>query len=174
MSLVNSREIDWDGNCIFENGKVVRFRHQDQRNSFSMRPIPQNEDTQKMARNALLTLDNALKPATTDEIALSVKKLSLHCGMQDKSPLDVKFMFMDYCVDLKDYPIGLIDEACKSYRQQSSGNEFMPSSGKLISMMESKYYKMIFLKKRVEKILGIDEVKKLPLSLWEEIDQVVR
>jgi len=152
---VNNTNIDWDGNCEFDaNGKVVRFLRESLSNSYSMRPIPKTEAVMVDARNASKMLDSVMQPVTRDQIVIAIKKLSLHCGMQAKSPEDVKFMMTDYCQDLTEYPVSLINEACETYRKLPDGNSFMPSSGKLISLMSHKYQKMKFLRTRIDKILG--------------------
>ena len=49
----------------------------------------------------------------------------------------------------------LIADACEAYRKLPEGNQFMPSSGKIIGLLNDKWWKIKFLKQRIEKILGI-------------------
>jgi len=171
--------IDWDGNCEFdENGVVVRFKKPNPANSFSMRPIPQTDAVLSDAKAAKATLDVALRPPAKQELALIVKKLSLHCGMQKKAPEEVNLLFADYWEDLKAYPKFLIEEACQKYRLLPEGNDFMPSSGKLVSMMAEKLAKLNFIRRRVDKILGlqVDDTKpkqNKPVSLSEALDKIL-
>ncbi len=120
-----------------------------------MQPIPQGLKAISEAGIAKASLDKIMRPATYEQMAIAFKKLSLHCGKTNKNEEDIRAMFNDYCIDLKKYPITLINEACEAYRKLPEGNEFMPSSGKLIALMSVKWAKMNFLKSRIEKILGI-------------------
>ncbi len=176
LNLIKNNDVDWDDNCIFENGKVTGFKRDLVTNNYRMRPIPRGDKAINDAKEAAKILDVALRPATPNQIAVAVKKLSLHCGMQAKAPEEVKYMFQDYCNDLGKYPIQLIEDACAQYRQLPEGNNFMPSSGTLISMMNEKYHKMQFLKVRIDKILGTHvEIKRenRTLSLNEALNQLV-
>ena len=158
MSLINNSNIDWNGNCRFdEKGEIIEFVHSSPNNHYGLKPVPKTDAVLKDAREAEKLLSSIMQPATKDQIAIAVKKLSLHCGMQAKAPEEVKSMFMDYCRDLAEYPKVLIDESCEIYRKQPDGNNFMPSSGKLISLINGKYHKMKFLRSRIEKILGTHE-----------------
>ena len=178
VSLINDRDVDWDGNCEFdENGKVVGFKVPSQSNHLRMRPIPKNEELLKDVREADKLLASVMKPATRDEIGIMIKKLSLHCGMQAKAPEEVKFMFLDYCNDLAEYPKALINEACEKYRKLPEGNNFLPSSGKLISLMSEKYHKLKFMRQRINKILGKEAPKpqkeNKELSFLESLEFVI-
>lgn len=153
--MVTNKDIDWDGNCEFENGKVVGFKVDKQTNHYHMRPIPCGEKAVNEAKQASIILDAIMKPATREQVAIAWKKLSLHCGMQGKSTAEINSLVADYYHDLKDYPIKLIEEACEAYRKLPEDNNFMPTTGKLISMMSEKYYKMKFLRTRIDKILGL-------------------
>lgn len=156
LSLINNRDIDWDGNCVFdEDGKVVEFKTQSSSNHYRMRPVPKTDAVMRDAFEADRLLSSIMQPATGDQIALAIKKLALHCGLQGKAPEEVQYMFLDYCHDLAEYPVVLINEACATYRKLPEGNNFLPSSGKLISLMQGKYSKMKFMRKRINQILGL-------------------
>ena len=152
--------IDWEGNCHFVNGKVDSFKTASTRNNFGMVPIPNDEEILRDARQAARTLAGVMKPATREQIALSIKRLSLHCGMQAKAPEEVRYMFADYCRDLADYPAAMIEEACAKYRQRPGGNSFLPASGVLIEIMAPKMRKVALLQSRINKILGIEAPSK--------------
>ena len=157
---MGNKNIDWEGNCEFdENGKVSGFKKQSSSNSYSMVPIPNGEKLLEDARDAEKVLASIMQTASGAEIAVAIKKLSLHCGMQAKAPDDVKHMFVDYCQALAEYPKVLIDEACAHYRKLPEGNNFLPSSGKLISLMSSKYHNMKGMQKREDQILGKYQAK---------------
>ena len=153
--MTNSN-IDWEGNCEFdEAGKVVKFIIPKSTNHFRMMPIPKDDETLQEAKEADLILQAIMQGATREQVAVCIKRLSLHCGMQAKAPEEVKHLFLDYCNDLASYPVKLIEDACKEYRTSVEGNQFMPSSGKLISMIEPKFRKMKLLRQRIDKILGV-------------------
>lgn len=170
--------IDWEGVCNFdENGKLESFKSATSpQNKSWLRPIPKDDKTLQEAKIADLTLKAIMKPATREQVAISIKRLSLHCGMQAKAPEEVKYLFLDYCNDLASYPIKLIEDACKAYRTSAEGNQFMPSSGKLISMIEPEYRKYRKLRIRVDKILGTQEEPKQrqnkTVSLSEALTQL--
>lgn len=152
---MSSQDIDWDGNCVFdENGKVVDFKIQSAGNHSRMRPIPKVEALIKDAKEADKLLSSIMQPATKEQISVIMKKLALHCGLQNKAPNEVASLINDYCYDLAEYPAALIDEAGTRYRKLPEGNNFMPSSGKLISLMQPKFSKMKFMRKRIDQILG--------------------
>ena len=177
MNLINDKDIDWEGNCIFENGKVVGFKHESTSNHKHMLPIPKAEWLVNSANVAMMALEAIMQPATPDQIAIEVKKLSLHCGKTNKTPEEVKYMTMDYYNDLKGYPIKLIAEACQKYRTLPEKNEFMPNSGKLIALMAVKWHKMKFLKERINKILGThrepERKRNEVLSLDEALEAII-
>lgn len=177
MNLLNDKDIDWDGNCIFEDGKVVGFKIERASNHKYMMPIPQYDWLVNSAKEASKTLDAIMQNATKEQIITEIKKLSLHCGKVNKMPEETKYMFMDYCKDLESYPIKLISEACDKYRKQAEGNEFMPSSGKLIALMEDKWHKMKFLRQRIDKILGTyappQQKQNRVLSVDEALEQLI-
>jgi len=175
---MKNHNIDWSGNCEFdENGKVTGFKVPSTSNHFGMIPIPNDEKTMQDAREADRVLNSVMQPATKDQIAIAIKKLSLHCGLQAKAPSEVKSMFVDYCYDLRGYPKALIDEACRLYRQMPEGNSFMPSSGKLISLINEKYHKMKFMRSRIDKILGKDKPEpkreNKAISLMDALDDLL-
>lgn len=154
---------------------MVGFKTELSTNSFRMVPIPKSDKAVNDAKEALKIIDAALTPATPNQIAVAVKKLSLHCGMQNKAPEEVKYMFQDYCNDLGSFPIQLIEDACASYRKLPQGNNFMPSSGQLIAMMAEKQKKLQFLKTRVNKILGVEVERKenRGVSLMDVLNSLV-
>ena len=156
LKQITSRDIDWDGSCEFDgNGKVVKFIKPSSANHFRMLPIPKDDNTINEAKQADLILKGIMKSATKDQIGICIKRLSLHCGMQAKTPEEVKSLFLDYCNDLEIYPIKLIEDACAQYRTMPQGNSFMPSSGQLLTLIDPQYNKMRLLKKRIDKILGV-------------------
>lgn len=175
--MLNDKDIDWEGNCIFEDGKVAGFKTEKASNHKYMMPIPQFDWLQESAKIASKQLDGFMYPATPDQIGIEIKKLSLHCGKSNKSQEETKYMFMDYCKDLESYPIKLISEACDKYRKQAEGNEFMPSSGKLIALMADKWHKMKLLRQRIDKILGTSapphQKQNRVLSLDEALEQLI-
>lgn len=177
LKLLSNQEVDWDGVCNFEDGKVVSFKYDLPSNHRQMRPIPQSDKAKQDAKIALSVLEGLMKPATSDQIAIAVKRLSLHCGMQAKAPEDVKSMFLDYCHDLKKYPIKLLEDACAKYRTMPEGNQFMPNSGQLMALMHEKYTKMLFMKIRIDKILGTyvspEPKQNRVLSLDEALDRLM-
>jgi hypothetical protein len=155
--VLGSKSIDWDGVCKFdEHGNFEGYASPtNPKNNKYLRPIPSAEKSISEARRTKAILTEALKPPHESEMMVELKKLSLHCGLQNKAPEEVMHMFDDYLEDLKDYPYKLLREACKKYRTLPEGNNFMPSSGKLISLMADKYHKLKFLQSRVDKILGL-------------------
>ncbi len=177
VNMLNDRDIDWDNNCNFEGKKVINFRTNKATNHYHMRPIPQSEDTIKAANEALRTLEAVMQPATMEQVAIAFKKLHVTCGKQNRNPEEMKYMFTDYYKDLDKYPIKLIEEACEVYRTLPEGNEFMPTSGRLISLMTEKWNKMLFMKIRINKILGLhnepESKQNRALSLNEALDKLL-
>ena len=160
LNLINSKNIDWDGNCVFDdNGKIVEFKTQSTNNHYGLKPIPKSDAAMRDAIEADKLLESIMRPATHEQIAIAIKKLALHCGLQGKAPEEVQYMFIDYCQDLAEYPKSLIDGACAEYRKLPEGNNFLPSSGKLISLMQPKFSKMKFMRKRINQILGLSNEK---------------
>ena len=152
QTLLTDSRIDWLDNCIFKDGKVVDFKIHTASNSFQMRPVPQSEQAKIDAKVALESVQKQLKPATPDQIAICLKRLSLHCGMQYKSENDYKHILLDYIKDLKDYSFFSIAWACAEYRLQVEGNNFLPKSGVLVEKMKTKQF---FLKRTEQKLLRI-------------------
>ena len=172
---LGSKHIDWNGNCIFDDsGKVTGFRIQSQANRFDMLPIPTDKQSLIDAREADRMLSAIMTPATYEQISLSLKRLSLHCGLQAKAPEEVKSMIMDYCFDLGRYPTKLIEQACTEYRTSPSLKKFMPSSGELIGMIKPKYEKMESLRIRIDKVLGNYRDKKQTNSGEKSLSDLIK
>lgn len=153
-NILNDNDIDWDDNCIFENGKVVGFKKDKASNHRQMRPIPKGERAINESLEAKRYLDSQMQPVTKEQFAVIFKKLHILSGKQNRSPEEMKYMFNDYYADLSKYPAKLIESACAAYRKLPEGNEFMPTSGKLISLMADEWAKLLFQKSRVDKILN--------------------
>lgn len=147
-------DIDWDGSCIFENGKVIGFKIARASNHYQMRPIPNSDKAINDARQSKQILESIMRPSTMEQIATVFKRLHIVSGKQNRSAEEMKYMFTDYYADLGKYPIKLIENACAAYRRLPEGNEFMPTSGKLISLMAEEWAKLLFQKSRVDKILN--------------------
>ncbi len=76
------------------------------------------------------------KPAPAKEATYELKKLSCHCAMQNRDVNDFAMMLDDYLTDLEEYPIDLIQNACRIYRNDSSKeSDFFPRPGKLKVLM---------------------------------------
>lgn len=175
--MLNDKDIDWEGNCIFEGKNVVGFKINLPTNHRHMKPIPYSERALNDAKIALQTLEGIMQPATREQIAIAIKKLSLFFGMSKMSPNESSSFLADYYYDLKKYPIKLIEEACAAYRMLPEGNDFMPRSGKLITLMAEKYSKMQFMKIRINKILGTyiapEHKQNKETSLSEALDKLM-
>lgn len=179
VNLINNKNIDWNGDCEFdENGEVTGFKRDLPTNSYRLQPIPKSDKLLTDARNAERLLASVMQPATKNQIAIAIKKLSLHCGLQAKAAQEVQSMFTDYCHDLEKYPKLLIDKACTEYRTLPEGNNFMPSSGKLISLMSGQYNKLKFLQLRIDQILGKSEPKKerenKSISIMDALENIIK
>ena len=176
LNLLINKDIDWDGDCVFENGAVAKFKTEKTSNHWRMRPIPQGLKARNEALEAKERLEKIMRPATKDQISICLKKLSLHCGMQNKAPNEVSAMVADYLYDLAKYPVILLEEACATYRAAPEGNQFMPRSGQLVTLMKDKYHKMKFLQMRIDKILGLyvepAQKQNKALSLNEILDRL--
>ncbi len=174
--MLNNKDIDWDGNCVFEGEKVTGFKNQVATNHWHMRPIPCGERAINDAKEAKKTLEAVMQPITFEQMMVIFKKLYLVVGKQTRTPEEMKYMFNDYYADLKTYPTKLIEEACELYRKLPDDNQFMPTSGRLIALMGAKWAKMNFLKSRIEKILGVymapTQKQNRTLSLDEALDKL--
>jgi hypothetical protein len=179
LAVLDSRNIDWEGICKFdENGNFVNYNSPtNPKNNRYLKPIPSGERAMEEARRTKAILEEALKPPHPSLMMVELKKLSLHCGLQNKAPEEVAHMFDDYIEDLQDYPYKLLREACQKYRLLPEGNNFMPSSGKLVALMSDKYHKLKFLERRVNQILGLCEAEKTRenrgLSLNEALERIL-
>ena len=156
VRICQNTNIDWNGNCQFDDDvKVIVFNTSSTKNSFGIQPIPSDNTIVEDAKKAKVDIAKALEPAKREEIALAIKKLSLHCGMQKRSPDEVRYMFNDYCQDLKEYPVALIELACTQVRMNPE-KAFLPSSGELVEVIRPRFNKLKSLHKRILQILGED------------------
>lgn len=145
--------IDWNDDCIFEGNQVVKFKTQKPSNSFSMKPIPQTEKVKHAVLQAYEIYKQISRRPTRDEIAIIWKKLSLHFGGQQRTASEINSLISDYYIDLKSYPVKLIEEACQQYRTMSEGNKYMPGTGCLIALIKRKASNLEFIKSRIDKLL---------------------
>jgi len=171
--MLRSKDINWDGNAIFENGRVIGFKQQKPSNNYYMRPIPSSRNAIQDAREGSKVLAGMMRPVTKDQLADTFKRLNIHVGKQKKTPAEINSMTWDYYNDLSQYPIKLIEDACKTYRKAPGGNEFMPKSGKLIELMSAKWHKMKLMKVRIDKILGVHEEKKPRQNIMVSLDDAL-
>jgi len=173
VNLISDNNIDWYGVCIFDHeGNILGYRYPNGLR-IKLKPIPRDLQTKELAMKYLGIVEALLQPATNDQIAIAIKKLSLQCGMQSRAPEEIKFMIMDYISDLSKYSIKLIEDACAEYRRLPEGNKFMPSSGQLITLMQKKYQKLDLIASRMRKIIGCEpSVAKEMLSIDEAIDMI--
>lgn len=157
INLVKNKDIDWYGVCNFDsNGRIESYKKPNSPNNKSwLKPIPKNESILNEATECLKSLEMYMQPATQLEITACMKRLSLHCGMQNKAPAEVASLLLDYIHDLSKYSLTLIETACAKYRQLPEGNRFMPGSGQLIALMVEEEKKMQLIRSRLEKILGL-------------------
>ena len=155
LGMLNDSDIDWDGNCNFVDKKVISFKIDKATNHYRMRQIPSGLDALNDAKEALKTLQGIMRPSTFDQVAVAIKKLSIHCGKQNRSANEIASMIEDFYHDLKKYPFKLIVEACDKYRALPEDNNFMPSSGQLIALMADKWHGMKRMEIRINKILGL-------------------
>lgn len=174
VNLLTSKDIDWDGNCIFDGGRVTGFKVDKTTNHRHMKPIPTDEGFKAAARASQVTLEELLRPATPEQIILEIKKLSLHCGKTIKAEEEAKFIFMDYCKDLSKYPIRLIAEACDNYRKLPKGNSFMPKSGRLIELLTIKYHKIKFWQAHNNKILELHVEPEVSRNQVPTLDEILK
>lgn len=154
-SLLNSRLIDWEGNCEFdENGKVTGFRRETNTNSYSLRPIPKDSEIVEQAKAARLQIDDICRPCNKKEFAEIITRLSLHCALQKKDQGLIKALMQDYWEDIGHYPLPLVKEACVLYRRLPSGNEFMPTPGKLMDLVRPRLIQFERMVRKINLILG--------------------
>ena len=176
--ITTSPMIDWEANCQFDElGNVIAFKRESIKNHPRLKPIPQDSQTMNDAKEADKMLRAVMQPCTKEQLAFTLKKLSLHVGMGKKTPQEVEMFFLDYFEDLHQYPIKLIEDACAEYRRLPNGNEFFPSSGRLIAMIKPKFDKMQLLRRRIDAILGVNKPpvvkKKKELTLTEIIETII-
>lgn len=156
-ALIQATSIDWDGIAIFENGKVVGFKDNENiNNSFSLQPIPQGKGVIKDAQEAKAKLDVILAPPTEDTFKTMFKILTLNYNHQAKSDTEWALISGAWQYDLAHYPKILIQQVFGEIRKDGN-QQFMPKIGDIIKRIEKPYRKLKLLEKRVNKILGIEE-----------------
>ena len=160
---IKSDFVDWDGIAIFEGDKVVGFKSDcNSKNSYSLRPIPQDDESLQDAQVAKIRLDEFLRPANKHEFMELFKALTLHYYQAQRTHEEVVIMVRDYYTDIGSYPIVLLKEACANCRKDSS-QKFMPKSGDILDKIKPAYRKLKHHEKRINQILGIEEVKEQSL-----------
>jgi hypothetical protein len=163
VDLVHKTSIDWDGIAIFEDGKVVGFkRSNNPDNSFSLKPIPQGEGVIREAREAKPTLDALLAPPTEDAFNMMFKILTLNYNHQAKSETEWALITGAWKHDLAHYPKVLIQQVFGEIRKDGN-QDFMPKIGNIIQRIDKPYKKIKRMEKRINQILGIEEVKEQSL-----------
>ena len=95
-----------------------------------------------------------LKPASVEQIADMLIKLSLQYPSPAMNKEQFKMMIIKYIEDLSPYPIDLIEQACAAYAQNTD-NRFFPKSYKLSDLImgawrkrKQSYDKMLILFKK--------------------------
>src|SRR3989344_4339095 len=107
--------------------------------NYGLRPVPvlaTGGEEYENLRNAVKDLRQLLTSATDEEIIFELKKLSTHCGISNRESVNFAMMLDDYLDDLAAYPIDLLRDACRQYRNSpNKENDFFPRPGKLIPLM---------------------------------------
>lgn len=77
---------------------------------------------------------NSSLPATTMEIATELEALALHYPVLRRTPEEQRIVVRQWAEDLADYPLDLIAEACRQWR--NSDAERFPTPGQLKKLVE--------------------------------------
>lgn len=172
-------QFDWSGKYVFkQDGSVdVYATHENGIKSIDMqrKQVPVLSDNEKMKNTDTKNqLNEALRPATKNEFAIMIKKLTLHCGMQKKGEAEVKSLMQDYWEDFGDYPKLLIEDACQQWRIKPETNAWMPKSSDFIKIMHEKRYYLTKLLNRTkillrEEIMNITEDRKNGVKTLSEL-----
>lgn len=154
-SLLDSQKIDWNGNCLFdENGKIIAFAVESTKNTPNLKPIPKTEAILRDAKEADKLLQSIMQTPSRELMSIIITRLSVSCALQSQTKGAMIQKIENYFEDLRDIPICLIEKACSLYRKLPSGNEFMPTSGRLISLIQTDLNKLKKQRHRIDLILG--------------------
>jgi hypothetical protein len=81
-------------------------------------------------RQAAVAVCASLTPAKPQEVAVLFERLSLHYPELKRTDREAKLAIEDWLEDLAEYPVDLIREACRLWR--NSTQRFFPTPGQLI------------------------------------------
>lgn len=164
MSCINDDRIDWTGLLPFTAAGGLDVAEAERRRlqvNYSAKPIPiiaAGSDEHQQLREAVAGYERMLRPASDKELLFELKKLSCHCGMANRDAMDFEMMLDDYLTDLAEYPIDLVREACRKYRNDPDKNhDFFPRPGKLKPLMDAELYRRRHQYRRLSKLLDVAE-----------------
>jgi hypothetical protein len=167
--LIQKKSIDWDGDAVFEDGKLVKFHNDSSKNNWNLKPIPQGEGVIKEAQEAKQRLDAILTPPTEDAFNMMFKILTLNYNHQSKSETEWALISGAWKHDLAHYPKVLIQQVFGELRKDGN-QKFMPNIGEVVQRIERPYRKIKKIEGRVNKILGIEEKKEQ--TLLEQLNNI--
>lgn len=167
--MMNSQSFDWDGVGKWEDGKLVGFTTKSAYNNWSIKPVPQDEQTIAEANQAKAIVDKLLQPPSYDYFIQMLKALTLNYNHQEKSEQEMAIYAGMWWADVgSKYPRDLILQAFRDIRQTSQ--QFMPKIGEVIERLEPPYKKLKRLEKKINRILGIEQQKEL--SIIEQLERM--
>ncbi len=162
MSCISDDRIDWTGLLPFAAAGGLDVAEAERRSlpvNYSAKPMPiitVASDEYQELRDAVAGYERMLTPATPKELLFELKKLSCHCGMANRDAVDFEMMLEDYLCDLAEYPIDLVREACRRYRNDpDKGHDFFPRPGKLKPLLDGELYRRRMQYRRLSKLLEI-------------------
>jgi hypothetical protein len=79
------------------------------------KPLPENMEAQ--LPTIYSTLESGLRPTGKEALAIELGRLGLHCRPPDHSQSQLKILMEDYIEDLSEFPLDLIQDACKEWRR---------------------------------------------------------
>lgn len=133
--------------------------------------------TRTQLQAALVAATQDCQPASPQEIAAELGKLSLHYWRPDFNEAQAKQLYSDYIKDLQ-FPLGVLQSAIGSYRRNPK-SKWYPKVGELVALCEPLYASRLADRKAIEKRLVPDEEDTLPSperrkEMAEEMRRVAR
>lgn len=154
-------KIDWGGHVPFKPDGSVNTsdpRYYEIYVPYGVKPVPvvarDSPEYQKLVQ-AERVLNEMMTPARDEEILFELKKLSLFYPVSDRAIVDFKLMLGDYVFDLKGYPLNLIREACRIYRNDPDRMcDYFPRPGKLKSIVHEKFHAQQYMLTKIRALIN--------------------
>lgn len=144
--LLNCHTIDWTGRLLGASTLVTR----------AVPVIAKDSEEYFLIVNLAKQLEEALEPATKEEIFFILAKFRLHYPNRKVSEAEYELLLTDYLKVLAPYPFDILEQAQLDY-YACYDNSYFPRIGQLVALMNKRWNLRRLKFQRITKLLEVSQ-----------------